>query len=87
MSDIELFSSNKSARIVIVCNNTSEQAYLLDWCVVQGKVVADFMFENKTFPICYCPSGDIVGWLREMDRCIGYKQFSVFYEELMERVR
>jgi len=86
VSDIRLFSDHKSARIVIVCNNSSEQAYLLDWCITKGKEVSDWMFENKEFPICYCCHDEIVGFTRSMDRAIGYKEFIVFYNQLMDSV-
>lgn len=87
MADIRLFSSDTSATVVIVCRNTSEQAYFLDWCKTKGKHVSEWMIDNKRFPICYCGKGEIVGWLREMDRAIGYKEFRVFYNELMDTVK
>lgn len=85
MANVKLFSNETSARVV-VCNNTSEQAYFLDWCEIKGKIVSDHMKENIQFPICYCAQGDIVGWLREMDRAIGYMSFNLFYNKIMEQV-
>lgn len=86
MSNIRLFSSDKSAVVLIVCRNTSEQAYFLDWCESKGKEVSDWMLENKEFPICYSGDGNIVGFTRSMDRAIGYKEFSVFYNQLMDGI-
>ena len=85
--DIKLFSSDRSSEIVIVCNDTSEQAYLLDWCERKNKKVSDWMFKNKEFPICYGCNGEIVGWIRLMNRAIGYKDFRVFYNQLMDGVK
>lgn len=86
MANIRLFSDDKSARIVIVCRDSSEQAYLLDWCERKGKEVSGWMFENKDFPICYCCYDGLVGFTRSMDRAIGYKDFKVFYNQLMDGV-
>ena len=86
MENIRLFSSDKSAVVLIVCNNTSEQAYLLDWCERKGKDVSDWMHENSEFPIAYSCEDKVIGFTRFMDRAIGYKEFKVFYNQLMDGV-
>jgi len=64
---------------VVICRNSSEQAYVLNWCKVNGKSFSNWMGCNDNFPMCYDIREDTVGWTDLLDRAMSYIDFITFY--------
>jgi len=64
---------------VVICRNSSEQAYVLNWCKVNEKSVSNWMVGNNKFPMCYDIREGVAGWTDLLDRAMSYIDFITFY--------
>jgi len=63
---------------VVECKSKPELEYVIAWCDIKGKQVADYMRAQEKFPYCLSVTGDIVGWIDRMDWAVYYIDFMTF---------